>query len=132
MKSSLNYVHDKSSFEKKPKNVEENNNIESAEKVHMNTLVSCINKLQTSGYVSQFQAGKNGLLSLTTQKTFQPEQVRIIHFYRFEGESDPSDSSILFAIEAFDGEKGTLVDGYGPESDSLITNFMRKVEEIHK
>jgi hypothetical protein len=69
---------------------------------------------------------------LATQKIFQPDQVKIAHFYRFEGESDTSDSAILYAIEVSDGEKGTLVDGYGTESDVLITNFMQAVEQIHK
>ena len=106
------------------------NNI--APKEHMETLVSCLNHLQTTGFVTQFKAVPEGLLSLATQRIFQPEEVKVIHFYRFEGESSPSDSSILYAIEAIDGEKGTLVDGYGNASDEHINNYMQKVKGIHK
>ena len=102
------------------------------DKAHMNTLVSCLNNLQKDGYSTQFKATAEGLLSLATQKTFHPGQVKIAKFYRFEGESDPSDSSILYAIEAWDGEKGTLVDGYGRESDPQVSLFLQQVEEIHK
>ena len=105
---------------------------EMLDKVHMNTLVSCINYLQKSGYTTQFKTTPEGLLSLTTEKTFHPGQVKIGHFFRFEGESDPSDNAILYAIEAWDGEKGTLVDGYGTESDPQTAIFMQQVEEIHK
>lgn len=102
------------------------------EKVHMKSLVSCLTYLQKGGFETQFKAIPEGLLSLKTDKTFRPSQITILHFYRFEGESDPSDSSILYAIEASDGEKGTLVDGYGTESDGLVTTFMHEVNEISK
>ena len=109
-----------------------NTELENLDKAHMTTLVSCINKLEAIGYITQFKAMPEGLMSLLTQKTFHPGQVRIAHFFRFEGESDPSDSSILYAIEAWDGEKGTLVDGYGTESDPHISIFIKQVNEMQK
>src|SRR3954470_19020354 len=101
-------------------------------KVEMETLTACSNKLLAEGYVTQFKAVKNGLKSLTTEKVFAPTEVKIINFYRFEGESDPSDNSILYVIETDDGEKGTLSDAYGPYSDSHVTNFIKEVEAIEK
>jgi hypothetical protein len=101
------------------------------EKVQMSTLVSCMNALFESGYKVQFIATPKGLKSLATEKTYQPEDVKIVNFYRFEGESDPSDNSILYAIEAGD-EKGTLTDGYGASSDENVTKFLKEIEDIHK
>lgn len=49
-----------------------------------------------------------------------------------EGESNPEDSSIMYAIETYDKEKGTIVDGYGTASDPATADFMRKVNNIHK
>jgi hypothetical protein len=106
--------------------------MEKTEKLNRQSSVSVFDFLNTLGFETQFKATEQGLLSLTTQKIFQPDEVKVVHFYRFEGDSNPSDSSIVYAIEANDGEKGTLVDGYGSSSDSLITDFMHKVEEIHK
>ena len=97
----------------------------------MSTLVSCMNSLYESGFTTQFKAVDNGLKSLATEKIYHPEEVRIVNFYRFEGESDPSDNSILYAIETPD-EKGTLTDVYGSENDSNVTKFIKEVEEIHK
>ncbi|SMO72295.1 hypothetical protein [Solitalea koreensis] len=102
------------------------------EKVYMESLVTILESLNATGFETQFKATSYGLLSLATQKTFQPNEVKVLHFYRFEGESNPDDSSILYAIETKNGEKGTLVDGYGVFSDSQVSNFMIKVEEIHK
>ncbi len=102
------------------------------EKIHMKSLVSCLTYLQIQGFDTQFKVIPEGMLSLKTDKTFHPSQVRVVHYYRFEGESDPSDSSILYAIEATDGEKGTLVDGYGTESDGLVTTFMHQVNDMNK
>jgi hypothetical protein len=40
-------------------------------------------------------------------------------FYRFEGMTNPDDSSILFAISSSDGLKGTLGDAYGVYAENL-------------
>ena len=103
-----------------------------AEKIEMKTLASCLTSLTKDGFVAQFKATSNGLTSLDTEKVFKPEEVKILHFYRFEGESDPADNAIVYGIETSDGEKGTLVDAFGPYSDSHVTKFMKQVEEIHK
>ena len=110
----------------------ETENQQPNEKIQMETMVSILNSLDTLGFKTQFKANLEGLLSLTSNKVFQPEQVKIVHFYRFEGESNPSDSSILYAIETQDGEKGTLVDGYGNDSDLNVSVFIQSVKEIHK
>lgn len=69
---------------------------------------------------------------MSTDKSFKPGDVEIKHFYRFEGESDPGDNSIVYAIETKNGEKGTLIDSYGASNDPLISNFIKEVEAIQK
>lgn len=98
----------------------------------MDTLVSCSNTLNKLGFTIQFKAQQNGLKSLTTERIYKPEEVKIVNFYRFEGDSNPEDNSILYAIETLNGEKGTLVDAYGPYSDTHVTNFVQQVDEIIK
>jgi hypothetical protein len=58
--------------------------------------------------------------------------VHVVDFFRFEGESDPADNSILYAIETDDGKKGILSDAYGPYADINVTKFMKQVEDITK
>ena len=106
--------------------------MEQTEKINRQSSVTVYDSLNKLGFVTQFKATKEGLLSLVTRKIFNPDEVKVIHFYRFEGDSNPSDSSIVYAIETGDGEKGTLVDGYGSTNDSNVSDFMHKVEKIHK
>ncbi len=103
-----------------------------AEKIEMNTLVSCLNGLMKEGFDKQFKVTKEGIKELSSEKIYSPEEVKVLNFYRFEGNSDPADNSILYAIETVDGKRGTLVDAYGPYSDMLVAAFMKRVEDIQK
>jgi hypothetical protein len=98
----------------------------------MKTMVSTLNSLVKKGFVEDFHVVEEGIKSMKSDKVYQPEQIKIVDFYRFEGTSDPADESILFAVETDDGVKGTLVDSFGPMSDERITAFIEKVEEISK
>lgn len=97
----------------------------------LETMVSVIQKLEEDGYNVQFQATADGLVSLKSNKTYQPNEVKVENFYRFEGESNPDDSSIVYALAAGD-EKGTLTDSYGQYSDEHVAGFIKLVEKINK
>jgi hypothetical protein len=98
----------------------------------MNTLTSCVNKVVKDGYIDNFKITEEGLYSYTKEKNYHPDQITIINFYRFEGQSDPADNAILYVIETSDGSKGTIIDAYGPYSDAKLTSFMNEVEAISK
>ncbi len=99
---------------------------------HMKSLALCLNKMVLDGYNDDFKATEHGLKSLKKDKTYSPEEVNIVNFFRFEGNSDPGDTSIMYVIETTDGCKGTLVDAYGAYGDSRVTAFMNQVENIQK
>src|SRR5947209_9291313 len=79
----------------------------------MNTLTERLNKAIKDGYTQNFSVTRQGLYSAANEKTYTPAEVCIRNFYRFEGESDPADNSIMYVIETSDGLKGTLIDAYG-------------------
>ena len=101
-------------------------------KAELKTLSSCIESLQKQGYIKNFMVNDKGLYDIEADKVYTPELVKIPNFYRFEGESDPGDSSILYAIETEDGVKGLLSDSYGPYSDPEVAKFITEVQEINK
>jgi hypothetical protein len=103
-----------------------------ASTANMKTIASSINKLVLEGYTEDFKATETGLLSLKSNRVYSPAQVHVVDFFRFEGESDPADNSILYAIETDDGKKGILSDAYGPYADINVTKFMKQVEDITK
>jgi hypothetical protein len=99
----------------------------------MNSLSMVMNKAIKNGYIEQFKVGSRGFHTADEgSRTYTPEEVSVCNFYRFEGESDPGDNSILYVIETSDGKKGTLVDAYGPYADPKVTAFMQQVEDIQK
>lgn len=99
----------------------------------MNTLSMVLNKVIKNGYMETFKVTSRGLQAQSNdQKAFAPEEVHVINFYRFEGDTDPADMSILYVIETSDGMKGTLVDAYGTYSDVKVNAFMQEVEDIQK
>lgn len=98
----------------------------------MNTLTSCVNKVVKDGYTDSFKVTRQGLYSTAKDKYYQPEEIHVINFYRFEGESDPGDMVIMYVIETRDGVKGTLVDAFGTYSDDSVSAFMKQVEDIQK
>lgn len=100
--------------------------------IGMTTLSECMELAASRGYHAEFGVGPKGMSVTGTEVFYAPEQVHIHNFYRFEGASNPDDMSILYLIETSDGQRGTLVDAYGAYSDSLIDDFIRKVEDIKK
>lgn len=99
---------------------------------YMKSLATCLNKMVREGYTEDFQITEEGLESLHRQSHYKPEQIEIVNFFRFEGESDPDDNAILYVIETNDGTKGTLIDAYGVYNDPKISRFMKEVETIKK
>lgn len=102
------------------------------EKVNLKSLTQCIESLHKVGFVQHFMVHEEGLTVAGSGRFYKPEEVRIANFYRFEGESDPADSSILYAMETVDGIKGTISDSYGPYADIDVTEFILQVEDIEK
>jgi len=99
---------------------------------HMKSLSLLSNKMVLEGYVDDFKITDGGLKSIKTGKIYEPHQINVINFFRFEGQSDPNDNSILYQIETFDGLKGTVVDAYGAYADRKLSEFMNNVESIKK
>ncbi|MCW3108205.1 MAG: hypothetical protein JWQ09_2711 [Segetibacter sp.] len=114
--------------------MEENNDfMENNDQIpHMKSLALVTNKMVLEGYDDDFKIADKGLRSLKTEKVYQPEEVNVVNFFRFEGQSDPNDNTILYVIETNDGLKGTLVDAYGPYADRKLSEFMQQVESFQK
>jgi hypothetical protein len=96
----------------------------------MSTLSSILEKLRLKKMDNEFRWTEEGF-SANKGKAYQPEDLKIIKVFRFEGDSDPSDSSVLYIIEAKDGLIGYSLDAYGlysnHDDEEGYDNFMRKI-----
>ena len=98
----------------------------------LKNLSACVEQMRSEGYKEDFQVNEKGLRTFNNEKTYGPHQIKIVNFYRFEGQSDPGDMSVLYVIETDDGTKGTLADGFGPTADEQVAKFIVEVEKIQK
>ena len=95
----------------------------------MSTVTSVLERLRIKKRDNEFRMSPEGF-GIGKGKYYQPEDLKIIKTYRFEGESDPSDSSIIYLIEAKDGMIGYSMDAYGVYSDHEddgYDDFIRKI-----
>ena len=94
----------------------------------MTTLTSILEKLRSRRQDNEFKMEDNRFLG-SNNKQYNPEDLTIIKTYRFEGDSDPADSSILYLIEAHDGLIGYSIDSYGASSnhEAAYDDFIRKI-----
>ncbi len=95
----------------------------------MTTVTSVLEKLRIKKHDKEFRMTPEGFTP-GNNKYYKPEELKIIRTYRFEGESDPSDSSVIYLIEANDGLIGYSLDAYGAYSDhgdDGYDDFLRKI-----
>ncbi|MCP2043009.1 hypothetical protein [Pontibacter sp. HSC-36F09] len=103
------------------------------DKVEERSLINVLNRLRKDGYTYDFKvSGEGKLCTMEDKQTFGPDEVRIVDFYRFEGESDPDDMSILYAVETSNGLHGTISNSYGPYADAKVDDFLKQVEDLGK
>ena len=98
------------------------------------SLMKVEEKLKKDGYAADFRVSEGRLHTISEErsKSYAPNEVVIVDFYRFEGESDPDDMSILYALETADGVRGTISSAYGVYGDSDALDFLKQVEDLGK
>lgn len=95
----------------------------------MTTLTAVLERLRLKKQDNEFKWTEQGF-TVNDQKFYNPEDLTIIKTYRFEGESDPGDSNILYVIEGNDGLLGYSIDAYGAYTshEKEYDEFIQKVK----
>lgn len=104
-------------------------------KHNIEPLSKVMEKLRKRGYTLDFILEKNELSSsdrTVDSRKYSPKQLRIDNEYRFEGESNPSDLSILYAISTENGTKGLVVNSYGAQADLDLNEFIKNIDKHNK
>lgn len=92
-------------------------------------MVKAIEELSVEGYTGNFSITEEGLLNDGNGNLFLPAEVELNEFHRFEGATDPSDSSILYVLKTKTGLKGTVVDSYGADGSIVVSEFIKSVKQ---
>lgn len=96
---------------------------------YIDPLSKKLRELEKEGFNDQFKYLNERLQASGSKQFYGASDLEIVKEFRFEGESNPSDMSILYAIKASDGTLGTLVDAYGTYADDELEQFLRAVPD---
>jgi hypothetical protein len=92
------------------------------------TVVEALNGLKARGFTLDFNLANGTLHSSFENINLQPEDFNISNIYRFEGESDPGDNTIIYAIESQKyNVKGVFLNAYGVYSDDVSEELLKKL-----
>lgn len=92
------------------------------------TVVAAINGLRERGYKTDLNLAFDKLICSGTDTCLNPNEFEIVEVHRFEGNSNPADQDVVYAIESKQGDiKGVLTSAFGPYADAASTEMMQKL-----
>ena len=89
------------------------------------TVTEAVRGLKQRGYTKDFNLMENCIVC--DDQKFHPEDFEIVEVYRYEGNSDPADEAVVYAIESNKGVRGVLVSGYGISADEMTAEMAKKL-----
>ncbi|MEO6220196.1 MAG: hypothetical protein ABIO81_07195 [Ginsengibacter sp.] len=96
------------------------------------TVSQALDSLKERGYTTDFNIAFDKLICTATKKCLNPHEFEITEVYRFEGETDPSDEAVVYAVASKDEKmKGVIVSAYGMYADSMSNEMIKKLS-IHR
>lgn len=92
------------------------------------TLSQATQALKKEGYSTNFQLQAEGVYAASDSLKIKPADFEIDEVHRFEGMSNPADTSVIYAISSEKyALKGLLIDAYGVYANPLTTEMIRKL-----
>jgi hypothetical protein len=95
---------------------------------YLSTLTETLEKLRVEGYTEDFNLNEDCVKCHSNELKIFPTEFHIDKYFRFEGQSDPADEAILYAISSEKYKvKGVLVNGYGMYSEAVTNEMLEKL-----
>ncbi len=95
------------------------------------TLSQAVEALRRLGFAAHFTYDEKTRTLAAEGRSYKGEDLRIVDHYRFEGISDPDDSSVFYALEGPDGTKGLLVAAYGAYAEAGLGAALKETKDSH-
>jgi hypothetical protein len=90
------------------------------------TLVEVLESLRKKGYTEDFNIRFDSLICKNS--CLFPSDFKVDEIFRFEGNTNPSDEAILYAISSTDEKiKGVLINSYGVYADEMTAELTEKL-----
>lgn len=95
------------------------------------TITEAVKGLKERGFTIDFNLEYDCIVCHDTPISLLPDEFEIVEIYRFEGNTDPADEAIVFAIQGKNDEKGILVNGFGVYTDAVSDEMVKKLSVRH-
>lgn len=76
---------------------------------HYATVIEALKILKEKGYDYDYNINESEIVN-------NPDEFEIEHLYRYEGETNPDDESMVYGIKSKSGKKGVYVSGFSANS----------------
>jgi hypothetical protein len=92
------------------------------------TVVAALAGLKSRGYQLNFNIAFDKIICNDTGICLNPHEFEIKEVHRFEGDTNPGDEDVVYAIASKDGSiKGSMTSAYGVYADSASTEMLQKL-----
>ncbi|HTL10452.1 MAG TPA: hypothetical protein VL307_19390 [Chitinophagaceae bacterium] len=95
-------------------------------------LLEALQELNKRGFIYDFNLHAEGIYCHAIELSLSPSQFEIVEHHRFEADTNPGDSSIVYAIRSKDaGISGVLVNAYGAYGDAFNDAMIQQLR-VHE
>lgn len=87
---------------------------------HYETVLKALAILKEMGFNYDYNLNDIDILK-------HPENYKIVHVYRYEGDSSPDEEATVYGVESKSGKKGVFVTGFSASSTDEATNALTNI-----
>lgn len=92
------------------------------------TVTEAVKGLKERGYTIDFNIAFDKLICSENKHCLQPDEFEITEVHRFEGDSNPDDEDVVYAVESKDGDlKGVITSAFGLYADPVSNKIIQKL-----
>ncbi len=96
------------------------------------TVTEAVKGLKERGYTIDFNIAFDKLMCSQNKICLHPDEFEITEVHRFEGDSNPDDEDIVYAVESKDKKnKGVITSAFGLYADPISNKIIQKLS-MHK
>jgi hypothetical protein len=96
------------------------------------TVTDTLKELKRRGYTVDFNIAFDKIICSNNKILLNPDEFEIVEVFRFEGDTNPSDEDVVYALESKDGNvKGTMTSAYGMYAETISNEMIKKLS-FHK
>ena len=96
------------------------------------SVTGALQDLKLRGFTIDFNIAFDKIICSKNETILNPDEFEIVEVYRFEGDSNPDDEDVVYAIQSKDGKlKGSITSAYGMYATTVSTAMLQKLS-MHK